>query len=321
MRALCFSDFGGPEVLEYREVPDPPVGEGEALIRTRAIGLNFADVYRRRGNYHLTGTPPWIAGYEAAGEIVEAPPGSGLVAGQRVAFADSPHANAELVAVAVDRLVPLPDDVGFDTAAALLLQGMTAQYLVRDSHRLQRGETTLVHSAAGGVGGLLSQIARRIGARVLGVTSSPAKRERALAAGADAVALYDEDWVARARAFGAEGAGVDVAFDAVGSTLLDSLDAVRTGGHVVFYGMAGGEPPPVPPRLLMDTSKSLTGGDLWNVLRTATDRRTRADELFEWVRAGALAVEIAARFPLAEGAQAHALLESRQVVGKLLLIP
>src|SRR5690349_2507305 len=167
MRALVFERFGGPEVLELRQVPDPVPASNQALVRTRAIGLNFADVYRRQGHYHLAGNPPWIAGYEAAGEIVSAPPGSGFTAGDRVAFADSPYANAELVAVDVDRLIPLPDDIAFDTAAALLLQGLTAQYLVRDSHPLRAGESVLVHAAAGGVGQLLVQLAKAEGARVM----------------------------------------------------------------------------------------------------------------------------------------------------------
>ncbi|MFC4455347.1 quinone oxidoreductase [Deinococcus sonorensis] len=319
MKALTFSSFGGPEVLEYREVADPVLQPGEVLVRTHAIGLNFADVYRRQGRYHLSGTPPYIAGYEAAGTVEFAPAGSPFRVGDRVAFADSPFANAERVAVPEERLIPLPDDVPFDTAAALLLQGLTAQFLTRDSHPVQAGEAVLVHAAAGGVGLLLVQLARDLGARVLGVTSSEAKAALALEAGAAQVALYDHDWVGAARAF-APG-GVDAAFDSVGSTLPRSLDAVRIGGRVVFYGMAGGDPPLVDPRVLMDTSKTLTGGDLWNVLRSAPDRRTRAAELFERVRRGALHVRIAGRFPLADGAQAHRLLESRASSGKVLLVP
>jgi len=318
MRALVFERFGGPEVLEIREVPDPAPRPGHAVVRLQAIGLNFADVYRRRGNYHLVGEPPWIAGYEGAGVVESAGEGPFRI-GDRVAFADSPFANAELVSVPFDKLIPLPGDVSAETAAALLLQGLTAQYLTRDSHPLRPGESALVHAAAGGVGLLLVQIAKALGARVLGVTSSEVKARSVLEAGADAVALDSQDWVAAARDL-APG-GVDVAFDSIGATLLRSFDAVCTGGHVVFYGMAGGDPPPIDPRMLMDTSKSLTGGDLWNVLRTAEDRRGRAAELFGWVREGRLKVHVAARFPLAEGAAAHAFLESRQSSGKVLLIP
>ncbi|MDR3385852.1 MAG: quinone oxidoreductase [Rudaea sp.] len=320
MKALCFDHFGGADVLRYRDLPDPSRLPGDVLVRTRAIGLNFADIYRRRGNYHLSGKPPYVAGYEAAGEVVEVAAGSAFCIGQRVAFADSPHANAELIAVPQDRLIPLPDDIAFDTAAALLLQGLTAQYLCRDSHPLRAGETVLVHAAAGGVGLLLVQIAKLLGARVIGITSSARKREAALRAGAEAVALYDEDWTAAAREFSGQ-TGVDVAYDAVGPTLLRSFEAVRTGGHVVFYGMAGGNPPSVDPRMLMDTSKSLTGGDLWNVLTSPAERRARSAELFEWARGGRLHVAVAGRYPLADGALAHAFLESRNALGKVLLIP
>lgn len=319
MRALVFDRFGGPEVLHLRDVPDPVPGPGQALVRTRAIGLNFADCYRRQGRYHLAGDPPWIAGYEAAGEILAAPADSGFAPGDRVAFADAPFANAELVAVDAERLIPLPDDIAFDTAAALLLQGLTAQYLIRDSHPLRAGERVLVHAAAGGVGQCLVQLAKAAGARVLALASSAEKRAVALQAGADEACGYDVDWVAQAQAF-APG-GVDVAYDSVGRTLHDSLRAVRTGGRVVFYGMAGGDPDPVDPRLLMDGSKTLTGGDLWNVLRSAEDRRGRSADLFARVREGALKIAIDARYPLAEGARAHAHLESRRASGKLLLIP
>ncbi|MFD0740530.1 quinone oxidoreductase family protein [Lysobacter koreensis] len=319
MRALVFEQFGGPEVLHLRELPDPVPAAGEVLVRTRAIGLNFADVYRRQGHYHLAGDPPWIAGYEAAGEVVSAAAGTGFAPGDRVAFADSPYANAELVAVAAERLIPLPDDIAFETAAALLLQGLTAQYLIRDSHPLHAGQTVLVHAAAGGVGQLLVQLAVAAGARVLALASTREKTAVATAAGAHATATYADDWVAAAQAFG-EG-GVDVAYDSVGSTVHDSLRAVRTGGRVVFYGMAGGDPEPVDPRVLMDGSKTLTGGDLWNVLRTAADRRERAAELFDRVRDGSLRVTIDARYPLAEGAAAHAHLESRRALGKVLLLP
>jgi len=319
MKALTFDRFGAPDVLTCREVPDPVLGEEQALVRLRAIGLNFADVYRRQGHYHLAGDPPWIAGYEGSGEVVSAPAGSGFTPGDRVAFADAPFANAELCAVDIDRLIPLPDDIAHETAAALLLQGLTAQYLLRDSYAVRQGDTVLVHAAAGGVGQLLVQLAKAAGARVIALASTEDKCAVALRAGADHAATYAGDWVARVQAF--VPSGIDVVYDSVGSTLHDSLRAVRVGGTVVFYGMAGGDPAPVDPRALMDGSKTLTGGDLWNVLLTAEGRRTRANELFAAVRAGALRVAIDARYTLADGAAAHAHLESRRALGKVLLIP
>jgi NADPH2:quinone reductase len=330
MKALTFSRHGGPEVLEWTEVPDPIAKAGEVILRTRAIGMNFADCYRRQGRYHPMGAAPWIAEYEAAGEVEALGEGvTSFKVGDRAAFADSPWAHAERVAVPEAKLVPLPEDISFETAAALLLQGLTAQYLVRDSHALKTGESALVHAAAGGVGLLLVQMAHLLGAEVLGIVSKPSKIQAVLDAGAKDVVLFGDDWSQAARDFSCAmddrgmvlSEGVDVVYDSVGSTLLKSLEAARTGGHVVFFGMAGGDPVPVDPRYLMDTSKSLTGGDLWNVLRTREDRLKRTGELFDWVRRGLLKVHIAARVPLAEGAEAHRLLESRTTTGKILLIP
>ncbi|MBL0313315.1 MAG: quinone oxidoreductase [Holophagaceae bacterium] len=323
MQALCFREFGGPGVLHMEDLPDPVPERGHALVRMKAIGLNFADIYRRKGNYHLAGSPPWIAGYEGAG-VIEAMNGdapSGTKIGNRVAFADAPFANSELVAVPFEKIIPLPDDISFETATGLLLQGLTAQYLARDSHRIETGEDVLIHAAAGGVGLLLIQIAKRAGARVLGLVSSEPKRQAALEAGADEVVLYSDVWVQAAQHFSVSGTGMDVVYDSVGSTLGQSLDALRRGGHAVFFGMAGGDPQPVDPRYFMDASKTLTGGDLWNVLTTHEERTRRANGLFEWVRSGALKLRIAASFPLSEGSAAHAFLESRSAIGKVLLIP
>ena len=319
MHALVFHEFGDADVLRHEAVPDPVPGPGQALVRLRAVGLNFADVYRRKGNYHLAGSPPWILGYEGAGEIVSAPEGSGLRPGQRVGFADSPFANAELCAVDASRLIPLPDDTSFETAAGGLLQGLTAQYLCRDSYAVRPGEWAVVHAAAGGVGLLLVQILRHLGARVIGIASTEAKRQAAREVGADAVIATD-GWADAVKAL-TGGRGADVVYDSVGTTLRDSLDAARTGGTVVFYGMAAGDPAPVDPRLLMDRSLSLVGGDLWNVLTTAEERQTRATELFGWLRSGAVRLRISRTFALRDGAQAHRTLESRQAIGKIVLLP
>ncbi len=234
--------------------------------------------------------------------------------------ADSPFANAERVSVPAAKVIPLPDDISFETAAAVLLQGLTAQYLVTDSYPLCASESVLVHAAAGGVGLLLVQFARSLGARVLTFTSSPAKAAATLAAGAECALTYGDDWLARARAFGEYG-GVDVVYDSVGSTLDISLQAVRIGGHVVFYGMAGGTPKPVDPRILMDGSKTLSGDDLLNVLTSPSERLRRATNLFQWIRDGSVQIEIGERFSLSEGQEAHRFIESRKSVGKILLLP
>ena len=299
MHALTFSRFGGTEVLEWTAVPDPVPSSGVAIVRTAAIGLNFADIYRRQGRYHLAGSPPWIAGYEAAGTIaglhIEDSNGDWLI-GQRVAFADSPYANAELVAVPLEKLIRVPAQIDFDTAAAVLLQGMTAQFLSTNSYAVKPGDGILVHAAGGGVGMLLTQLATARGARVVALASSADKREAALLAGATLAIDSGAGWVERVRTALPDGA--DAVYDSIGRTLPDSLALARTGGTVVFYGMAAGNPDPVDPRVLMDRSLTLVGGDLWNVLTSAQARQQRADGLFAAILDGALRVPIAARFAL-----------------------
>jgi NADPH2:quinone reductase len=318
MHALTFDHFGPAAVLRWTERPDPVPGPGQVLVRMKSVGLNFADVYRRNGNYHLSGAAPWVLGYEGAGVVEQAVDGdTRFPVGTRVGFADMPHANAELVAVDRDRLIPLPDDIDDDTAAAVLLQGLTAQYLVTDSFAARAGDVAVVHAAAGGVGLLLVQMLKSLGAVVLGIASSEAKRDAVITAGADAAVGYGE-WVQAARSL-TGGHGANVVYDSVGRTLADSLAAARIGGTVVFYGMAAGDPDPVDPRLLMDRSLTLTGGDLWNVLTGAEVRRERAAMLFEQIRQGAVKPHIAARFPLRDGASAHEYLESRAAIGKVLL--
>ena len=322
MHALTFSRFGGPDVLEWTALPDLSPAPGNAVVRTHAIGLNFADIYRRQGRYHLAGAAPWIAGYEGAGEILALDSSDiarGWRIGQRVAFADVPFANAEQVAASLDKLIRLPDDIDFETAAGLLLQGLTAQFLVEESYPVRTGDSVLVHAAAGGVGQLLVQLAKAKGAEVVALASSAEKRDAAVAAGADYAIDASAGWSARVRE--QFPSGVDVVYDSIGRTLPESLALARVGGTVVFYGMAAGDPDPVDPRVLMDRSLTLVGGDLWNVLTSADARQKRAERLFTAVRSGQLHLHVAARFALREGAQAHALLEGRGVTGKVLLLP
>lgn len=321
MKALIFEEFGGPEVLQYKEVSDPIMKENELLIRMKAIGLNFADIYRRKGNYHLAGQPPYILGYEGAGVVEQVGKDvTTLKVGDRIAFADVPFANAELVTVPIDKVIPLPIDISFETAASVLLQGLTAHYLTKDSYKITAKDTILVHAAAGGVGQNLIQIGKLLGAKVIGLTSSVEKSKAASTAGADFVFLYSEDWIEQIKDV-TNGLGVDVVYESVGSTLLESFEATKVGGTVVFYGMSGGNPAPIDPRMLMDTSKTLTGGDLWNVLTSFEERKIRSTQLFEWIKDGKIKVNEPTTYSLQDGAQAHALLESRISVGKILLIP
>lgn len=319
MKALTFSTFGNSDVLEYIEVPNPQLKNDEILVEMKAIGLNFADVYRRKGNYHLKGNPPFIAGYEGAGIVIDANNNPEFKVGDRVAFADVPFANAALVAVNINHILPLPESISFETAASVLLQGLTAHYLATDSHKTQKGETVLIHAVAGGVGQILTQISKLLGANVIGLTSSSEKAKTALEQGADHVLLYNEDW--KSQIFEVIPKGVDVVYDSIGSTLTESFEVTRECGQVVFFGMAGGDPAPVDPRMLMDTSKTLTGGDLWSYLNSKEERIKRATQLFDWITEGKIKISDPTSFKLAEGKLAHDFLESRKSTGKIILIP
>jgi NADPH2:quinone reductase len=243
----------------------------------------------------------------------------GIRIGDRIGFADVPFANATRVTVPVDHAIPLPDDVGHVQAAAILLQGLTAQYLAQDSHAIRPGDTVLVHAAAGGVGQILVQFAKARGATVIALTSTAAKAAFATAKGADHSLTYDGDWVAAVR--GLTGSGVTVAYDSVGTTLPDSLAATRSRGTVVAYGMAGGNPPLIDPRPLMEQTKTLVGGDLWDHLDSRDSRLRRSAALFAALRSGEVAWPEIETFPLANGADAHRRLQSRGVMGKVVLIP
>ncbi|MGM9966080.1 MAG: quinone oxidoreductase family protein [Rummeliibacillus sp.] len=321
MKALVFNEFGDSTVLQYTEIPNPEIQPNEVLVRTKSIGLNFADIYRRKGNYHLAGEPPFILGYEGAG-IIEAVGKnvSQVQVGDRVAFADVPFANAEQVAVPSEKLIVLPEEISFDVAASILLQGLTAHYLTNDSYKVKANDSVVIHAASGGVGQNLVQIAKLYNARVIALTSTAEKGKKALEVGADIAFTYDEDWTQSVMKF-TDGKGADVVYDSVGSTLEDSFQATRIGGTVVFFGMSGGDPAPIDPRMLMDTSKTLTGGDLWNVLTSFEERQKRSKQLFDWIISGKLQLQSPTVFPLEEGAKAHDFLESRKSTGKILLKP
>ena len=318
MKALTFSEFGSSKVLKYATIPTPILKENEILIEMKAIGLNFADIYRRKGNYYLTGAPPFIAGYEGAGVVIDANNTSYKV-GDRIAFADVPLANAELVAVPIDKAIPLTDAISFETAASVLLQGLTATYLATNSHKTIAGETVLIHAAAGGVGQFLIQISKLLGATVIGLTSTKEKADFAKSNGADYVFLYENDW--KKKVLDLSPAGVAVTYDSVGSTLSDSFEITKDCGQVVFFGMSGGDPDFINPRMLMDSSKTLTGCDLWSYLNTKEERISKANQLFNWISSGQINISPATSFKLSKGRKAHDFLESRNSTGKIILIP
>ena len=319
MKALTLPAPGKSDVLEYKEVADPTSKADEILVRMEAIGLNFADIMRRNGVYPLRGNAPYINGYEGAGVVIDNNNNTMFKPGDRIGFADVPFANAELVAVPVTHAIPLPADISFETAASLLLQGLTAQYLTADSHPVKPGETVLIHAAAGGVGQLLIQVCKLLGAKVIGLTSSESKRDISFSLGADHVFLYSEDWTTKILELFPN--GVDVVYESVGSTMKESLEVTRIRGQVVLFGLAGDKLELGNPLLIIAHSKTITGGDLWNYLTSGEERVKRAQQLFGWIRSGQLTISVPARFKLSEGKQAHDFLESRKSTGKILLIP
>ncbi len=319
MKALTFSTFGSPDVLQYIDVVEPVLKKGELMVQMMAIGLNYADVYRRQGNYHLKGEPPFIAGYEGAGVVVNSNGVNEFKNGDRVCFADVPFANAELVAVPLSHIIPLPNSISFETAATVMLQGLTAQYLTNDSYVIKQNDTVLIHACAGGVGQLLVQICKMKKATVVGLTSSNEKALVAKQNGAEEVFLYSDDWVSKVKQFTFK--GCSVVYESVGTTLLESFVATKECGTVVFFGFSGGNPPVIDPRVLMDGSKTLVGGDLWSYLISKEDRIKRSNELFDWITTTKIKIHKPTIFALKDGKAAHEFIESRKSIGKIVLVP
>jgi NADPH2:quinone reductase len=322
MKAIRAHEYGGPDAMRTDELPAPTPGAGQALVRIEAAGVNFIDVYQRSGQYKTALPVP--LGLEAAGVVEALGPGTtGVAVGQRVAWNGVPGSYATHVAVPVDRVVGVPDGVDARSAAAAMLQGMTAHYLARSTFALKEGDTCLVHAAAGGVGLLLCQIAKRAGARVLGTTSTEEKAEQARAAGADEIILYTkEDFVAKGREL-TKGRGVDVVYDSVGKdTFLRGLDLLRPRGLMVLYGQSSGAVAPFDPQLL-NTKGSLfvTRPNLAHHVAAREELVARAGEVLSWIARGDLKIHIGATFPLDKAADAHRALEGRKTTGKVLLLP
>lgn len=312
--AIVLDRFGGPEVLQLQQLPLPRADASQAVVRIAHAGVNFVDLYQREGRYPGLSLP-WRLGLEAAGEVVEVAPGSGFAVGDRVAFTTGVQgAYAGHLAVPLDHLVPVPEALPLREAAAALEHGLTAAMLLDDVARLPAGAPVLVHAAAGGVGGWLVQWLLARGHPVFGTVSNTAKADWLRGLGAVPL-LADSDWVQAA-------AGVAVVFDSVGrDTFAGSLAALRTGGHLVLFGAASGQPDPVEVTALMARSLTLTRPVLPHFLPDATRRRARAAAVFEAVLTGAVQLRIDAEFPLADVARAHQRLASRTTQGKLLLTP
>lgn len=324
MQAIQIHAHGGPEVLTLEEIDEPRAAPGRVLVRVTAAGVNFIDTYQRSGQYPTD--LPFVLGKEGAGEVVEIGTDvQGVAVGDRVAWAFAPHSYAQLVSLDADDLFVVPSSVSLETAAAAMLQGLTAHYLSTSVHQVSPGETVLVHAAAGGVGLLLTQLAVARGARVLGTVSTDHKASLAADAGAEVIRYdaFDDmatDLPDAVRAL-TGGEGVDVVFDGVGRSTFDgSLASLRPRGLLALFGAASG---PVPPfdlqRLNAGGSLVVTRPSLAHFLATAEERAWRASELFGAIADGALDVRIGARLPLAQAREAHEALEGRQTTGKVLL--
>ena len=321
MKAVRVHEVGGPDVLRYEEIPLPSPGPGQALVKVEAIGLNFIDCYFRAGLYKAA--LPFIPGMEAAGTVTAtASDVTEVRIGDRVAYAPHIGAYAEYAAVPADRLVKLPAGLDSRSGAAAMLQGMTAHYLATSTYPLKKGDTALVHAAAGGVGLLLIQIAKMRGARVFGTVSTQEKAALAREAGADEVILYTEkDFEAEVMRL-TNGMGVNVVYDSVAKTTFDkSLNCVGVRGVLALFGQSSGPVPPFDPSRLAKNAVFLTRPGLAQYTTTRAELLQRAGDLFDWIASGKLKLRISQTLPLKDAAEAHRLLEGRKTTGKVLLIP
>ncbi|HET6147977.1 MAG TPA: quinone oxidoreductase [Polyangia bacterium] len=322
-KAIVVHETGGPEVLSWEEVPDPPLGPGQARVRHTAIGVNYVDVYFRTGLYKAPALP-FVSGQEAAG-VVEAvaPDVTEIKVGDRVAYAFIAGACAEVRNVAAARLVPLPDDIDDRTAAAAMLKGMSAQYLLLRCGRVKRGDTILFHAAAGGVGLIASQWAKHLGVRVIGTVSTAEKARLAFEHGCEHVVNYvKESFVHRVHEI-THGEGVAVAFDSVGKTTFRAtLDCIRARGLMVAFGQSSGPIPPFDITLLsIKGSLYLTRPTLASYIGTRPELLETANDLFDVVRSGVVKIHISRTLRLSEVAEAHRELEARHTTGSVVLVP
>ncbi|HWP50013.1 MAG TPA: quinone oxidoreductase [Candidatus Limnocylindrales bacterium] len=321
MKAIRVHSYGGPEALKYEEVPTPKPGPGEARVKIEAAGVNYIDIYHRTGLY--PGQLPFTPGMEGAGVVDEVGPGvSEIKVGDRVAYAMQQGSYAEYAIVPAWKLVPLPDNLSTQSAAAAMLQGMTAHYLTHSTYPLKTGDTVLIHAAAGGVGLLLIQMAKRRGAKVFGTVSTEEKASLAKEAGADAIILYTQSDFEEEIKKLTNGQGVEVVYDSVGKTTFDkSLNCLKPRGYLALFGQSSGPVPPVDLRILAKGSYFLTRPTLSHYAANRAELLQRAGDLFRWITSGELKLRIDHTYPLAEADKAHQALEGRKTSGKLLLIP
>src|SRR5579859_5388532 len=322
MKAIRIHKFGGTEELSYDDVPQPEPKAGEVRVKQAAVGVNFIDIYHRKGLYH--NPLPFTLGGEGSGTVESIGDGvTDLKVGDRVAYASVPAAYAEYVVAPAARMVPVPENVPLEQAAAVMLQGMTAHYLATSTYPIQPGDTVLIHAAAGGAGQLLTQIAKLHGARVIGTVSTEEKADLARSNGADEVILYTKEDFEEATKRLTNGKGVDAVYDSVGKTTFNqSLNCLRPRGYMVLFGQSSGPVEPINPQILnAKGSLFLTRPTLVHYTATREELLQRSGDLFAWIAAGKLRVRIDRSFPLAQAAEAHQYLEGRQTKGKVVLIP
>jgi NADPH:quinone reductase len=310
---------GAPDVLKWQEFDVPELKPGQALVRLHAVGVNFLDVGQRKGIYPAS--LPFVPGVEASGVVEKvASDVTHVKAGQRVAYTGGPASYAEANIIDADRLIPVPADFDFIQAAAFPLQGMTAHYLMTEFYKLKPGDTVLIHAAAGGMGLLLVQWAKHLGARVIGTVSTEEKAEIARAAGADDVILYTkQDFVAECKKL-TGGKGVDYVIDGVGKdTFTKSLEALRLRGHITIFGAASGLAEPLVPNALMMKSITVSGGSLFNFLLSREELMMRSSDVLQAIKEGWLKLRVEHVLPLKDAPKAHELMENRKTVGKIVL--
>ncbi len=322
MKTIRVQAYGGPDVLRFEEIHLPQPGAGKALVKLRAVGINFIDVYHRTGLYKLP--LPFTPGMEGAG-LVEAvgPEVTEVQEGDRVAYAMALGSYAEYAVVPAWQLVKLPDEIDFQSAAAVMLQGMTAHYLTHGSYVIRPGDTILLHAAAGGVGLLVVQVAKLLGARVIGTVSTEEKSRLARQAGADEVILYTQtDFEAKVKKL-TGGKGVQAVYDSVGKTTFEkSLDCLAPRGTLVLFGQSSGPVHPFDPGILASKgSLFLTRPSLAHYSATRDELLARAKNVLSWVSSGQVTLRIEKTFPLSEAAEAHKRIEGRLTTGKLLMVP
>ena len=321
MKAIRVEEIGGPEVLKLDDIaPIEEPGPGQAVVRVVAAGVNFMDVGQRRGTYPRQ--VPFTPGAEGAGVVESVGEGvTNVKPSDRVAFTGIPGAYAEAIVADAARLIPLPDEFTFEQGAAFPLQGMTAHYLIHEFRKPKPGDFVLIHAAAGGMGGLLVQWAKHLGATVIGTTSTEEKARTARESGAEHVIVYtDEDFVAETKRI-TKGHGADLIIDGVGkSTFKGDMEAVALRGNIVVFGAASGPADPISPNALMPRSVTLSGGGLANFIRTREELMRRATDVIAGIREGWLKLNIGTVLPIEQAVEAHRLLEGRRTQGKLILM-